>query len=68
MAAEVSLELFDVSGRRVDTILDRRHLEPGAHQAYVTARNRPSGIYLARLRARVDGQDLVKVVKIQMIR
>lgn len=48
----VRLELFDVSGRRVGTLLDTR-MEPGEHTVPVPE-GLPAGVYMARLRAGGD--------------
>jgi len=49
-AAQVKLELYDVLGRRVATILNRR-MEAGTHTALVDGRALSSGVYYYRLTA-----------------
>jgi hypothetical protein len=47
-AADVKIELYDVLGRRVKTLLDASQA-PGLQTVPVDARNLPSGTYLYRL-------------------
>jgi hypothetical protein len=59
--SEVSLEVYDLRGRRVRTLLGGEILEPGTHAQEWNGRDRDgngvaSGVYFYRLRARpVDG-------------
>jgi hypothetical protein len=58
--AAVELSLFDVSGRRVRSVL-RREVEAGAHSVSFDGRDErgtplPTGLYVARLSVRYDGQ------------
>ncbi len=48
--SQVELYLFDISGRQVATVVDKR-MKAGAHQAVFEAGELPSGIYLVRLEA-----------------
>jgi hypothetical protein len=52
----VRLEIFDLAGRRVHTLVNGRSYEAGRHEVVWDGRNRngvavPSGVYLYRLRA-----------------
>jgi hypothetical protein len=49
-ASEVTLEVFDLLGRRVKTLVSAR-LPAGTHTATFEADGEPAGIYLARLTA-----------------
>jgi hypothetical protein len=49
--APVTLEVFDVAGRRVTAVLDRRHYEIGRHRVVFDARGLQSGVYFYRLQA-----------------
>jgi hypothetical protein len=49
-AADVTLDLFDVTGRRVRT-LDRGVRAAGSHRVSLDARDLPAGVYWYRLRA-----------------
>ena len=49
-ATEVSLDLFDVAGRRIRT-LDRGPRSAGPHQVRLDAQGLPAGIYYYRIRA-----------------
>jgi flagellar hook assembly protein FlgD len=44
----ISLQVIDISGRVVETLLDDI-IEPGNHEITWNARNRPSGIYFVKL-------------------
>ncbi len=59
-AGRVSLELYDVAGQRVESVLDGE-LPAGEHVARFRARERASGIYFATLRAG-DGRTLNRTV------
>jgi hypothetical protein len=48
---EVSLTVFDISGRWVETLADRI-IEPGSHKIQWFAGNHPSGIYFAVLQSK----------------
>ncbi|MBD3372520.1 MAG: T9SS type A sorting domain-containing protein [Candidatus Coatesbacteria bacterium] len=48
-AATVNLELFDISGRLVQRVIDERALSAGAHNATVNTAPLASGVYLYRL-------------------
>jgi len=48
-AATVNLELFDISGRLVQRVIDERALSAGAHSATVNTAPLASGVYLYRL-------------------
>lgn len=49
-ACPVRLQIFDLQGRLVSTVLDRA-MAPGVHRADFAARDIASGIYLCRLQA-----------------
>lgn len=49
--SRVTLVVYDVLGRRVATLLDRR-LPAGTHEAHFAPDDLPAGIYIARLEAR----------------
>ena len=49
-ASHVSLALFDLSGRRVRTLIES-DLRPGFHNAALSADNLTSGVYVVRLEA-----------------
>lgn len=49
-ATHVTLEVFDISGRLVETLIDERQ-DPGIHQARWDVKNAPSGVYFYRLKA-----------------
>ena len=50
MQSQVTIEIFDILGRRVTTLLDEQQLA-GFHQAAWNATDHPSGVYFYRLRA-----------------
>jgi hypothetical protein len=50
-AGPVTLEVFDVQGRRVATLLDRQLHAPGSHDVLVRADQWGSGAYFYRLEA-----------------
>lgn len=60
----VSLEVRDMLGRRVATVLDLREVQAGEHRATFDATGLPSGTYFARLV--IDGQ--VQVVRMLLLR
>ncbi len=47
-SGEVGIEIFDLKGRRVDSIA-KVHLDAGEHRIDWKAENLPSGVYMARL-------------------
>jgi hypothetical protein len=49
-AALVKIDIFDMLGHRVETLL-RKELAPGYHEAIWDAGDRPSGVYFYRLEA-----------------
>ncbi|MCX6601872.1 MAG: T9SS type A sorting domain-containing protein [bacterium] len=49
-AGEVTLEVFDITGRLVRTLVDRR-MAAGAHEVTLDAPGLPSGFYFARMEA-----------------
>lgn len=49
--ATVTLEVFDVAGRRMAVVIDRRQYEPGRHREVFDARELESGLYFYRIRA-----------------
>ena len=60
-AANVSMTVYDLAGRRVATPIKQQRLEPGAHEVEFDGRGLASGVYLCRLQAgdRVDTRRLV---------
>ena len=54
---QVTLEIFDIRGNRVATLLNRT-LEPGSHHITWDAGQMPSGMYYARVRT---GSQLITV-------
>jgi len=48
-SAPVTLELFDLQGRRIATILDRQPLAAGVHEHPLRTDRLESGLYLVRL-------------------
>jgi len=59
--SEVRLVIYDVLGRKVETLVDARQ-NPGSHSAIFDARGLPSGIYFYRLRAGSQTQTRKMVV------
>ena len=49
-ATEVSLEVYDITGRLVDTLVNERQ-QPGIHQVRWHRKANPSGVYFYRLKA-----------------
>ncbi|HUF08770.1 MAG TPA: T9SS type A sorting domain-containing protein, partial [Rhodothermales bacterium] len=47
-ATSVRLEIFDVLGRYVSTLVDGR-VSPGVHETVFVANGLPAGVYLARM-------------------
>ncbi len=62
-ATEVRLEVIDLSGRRVATLVDGTQA-PGWHEADLSARDLAAGVYVVRLRAG-DTQVLRRVTLVQ---
>lgn len=50
-AGRVVIELVDVIGQRVATLVDRTH-QPGAYEVYLDVSTLPAGAYLYRMRSR----------------
>ena len=48
--ASVTLQVFDLAGRSVATLLREQWLAPGPHQVEFRHDGLPSGLYLGRLR------------------
>lgn len=48
--ADVKIDIFDILGRRVETIIDQRH-EAGYHHVVWSGSRRSAGIYLYRIQA-----------------
>jgi hypothetical protein len=46
---EVSLGVYDLSGRQVASLLDRQRLEPGPHEVEFDGRGLRAGLYFCRL-------------------
>ena len=53
---EVSLNLFDVTGRQVATLIDNQRLSAGEHRMSFEANGLASGIYFARLQDKTRSQ------------
>lgn len=49
--ATVTLDVFDVTGRRVTTIVDRKPYAIGRHRVVFDARNQAAGLYFYRMQA-----------------
>ena len=60
---DVLLELYDVQGRRLSTVLDD-YLTAGRHEASLSVQGLPGGIYFVRLR---DGarEEMLKIVVVR---
>ena len=58
-ASEVSLNIYNLNGQRVETLIDGR-LQAGVHRATLNAANMPSGLYFVRLED--SGQAFTKKV------
>lgn len=54
--ADVSLNLFDVTGRQVATLIDNQRLSAGEHRMSFDANGLASGIYFARLQDQTRSQ------------
>lgn len=63
VALHASLQVFDLAGRRVSTLING-NLQPGIHTTIFTANNLPSGLYFVRLKA----SDHVYTQKVMLIR
>jgi hypothetical protein len=61
--ARVVLKIYDVGGREIMTVVDRR-MDAGIHKVPVNARGLASGVYFYRLRA----ADFVKTKKLVVLR
>lgn len=48
-ATSVDIRIFDVTGRRLRTLIDRRHLSAGSHSIPLSRGELPSGVYFLRL-------------------
>jgi murein DD-endopeptidase MepM/ murein hydrolase activator NlpD len=58
--SNVNLRIFDLLGREVENLIDERKA-PGAHTAYFTAGDLPSGVYIYSLTIQsLDGSRLVR--------
>jgi len=57
----VTLEVFDITGRRVQTLVNKKQ-EPGTYRVNFHAKNTPDGIYFYRLQARAFFQTRKMVV------
>jgi hypothetical protein len=51
VASAVTLELYDIQGRRVETVVDHQPQAPGEHELRVDASHLVTGCYLYRLEA-----------------
>ena len=49
-SSEVTIEIYDILGRKVETILESKN-QAGEHQIIWDAENQPSGVYLYRIQA-----------------
>lgn len=63
-AAPVSLEVFDLQGRRIETILGPQLQEPGEHEIRVATDRLPTGCYLYRL----DAGGVIATQKVVVVR
>lgn len=61
-SSPVTIELYDVSGRKLSTILDGETFNAGSHRVEVGTAGLPNGIYLVRLRTRGATASRVMVV------
>ena len=50
-AEDVTLEVYDLAGRRVTTLLQKQRLEAGPHQVEFHGQGLACGVYLCRLQA-----------------
>lgn len=67
--AEVSIDVIDQTGRTVDTIVDGSRTSSGRYDVRWNARGLASGIFIIRLRARLDsGRELMDAHKVLLIR
>jgi endo-1,4-beta-xylanase len=48
---EVSLSVFDITGRKIETLIDRQPHSPGMYSATFDASHLSSGVYLYKMRA-----------------
>ncbi len=62
-AAEIEISVFDLQGRRVRRLLERK-LQSGEHEIPFNAQNLPSGVYFIRVRA----DNLSKVSKALLLK
>jgi hypothetical protein len=62
-SADVTLEIFDILGRKVQTLVEGQR-EPGPHRVVWDAGEYPSGIYFYRLRA----GDLIETKKMVLLK
>ncbi|HHE46673.1 MAG TPA: T9SS type A sorting domain-containing protein [Bacteroidetes bacterium] len=60
---QVTVKIFDLSGREVATLIDGK-LEEGNHQVYWNGLNTPSGVYVCRMNA----GSFTKSIKLALIR
>ncbi len=60
-AARVELAVYDVTGRKVETLIDRTQA-PGVHEMRWDQHDLPAGIYFLRLRAGNTMQQTTKVI------
>ncbi|MGV8018958.1 MAG: T9SS type A sorting domain-containing protein [Ignavibacteria bacterium] len=65
--SEVKIEIFDVSGRAVDKVIER-NLEAGYHTVKYNGSRLSSGIYYCRMSAESDGVNFVKTTKMILIK
>ncbi len=66
--SKVTLQLFDLLGRRVSTLIDQ-HMNAGEHLVNFKASNLGSGIYLYKIEAKGDnGNDFISVKKMTLIK
>lgn len=50
-AADVTLKVYNILGREVATLVERKRYEPGRHSVVFNAVHEPAGIYIYQLRA-----------------
>jgi hypothetical protein len=63
-AAVVSLQVFDVSGRLVATLLSHRQLSSGLHEETIATSSWPSGVYFIRL-VQPSGSSVIHLVALR---
>jgi hypothetical protein len=67
-AAQVTLQVYDVSGRAVATLLDKTSYLPGRHQVEFDTQDLPSGIYFCRMTTSGEGGQATSKQRMLVIR